>query len=117
MAFSNYYQHQDESLVELVAMFKKDVLKSMKDPENKRPLKNTKVIEILVRENKDASAEIILNYYQEFFRMFGKGDTVNYMINEKNMKNACEIARSLKALTNLPIRFIPYNPDHDLEMI
>lgn len=89
-----------------------DAVKGIRD--RRKPKKGSRRVLISVYEKKEGFAELNLIYSEEFIRMFGRIDSISIEICKGNLKDVCLVAKELKAIINLPIQFIEYDPEHDV---
>jgi hypothetical protein len=88
--------------------FKTKIKTQYKSNDCSRPKNNTKTIQIRVDEKANGNGVVSLYYDEEFFRRFGRHNTVWVEVFVGDLKKACEVARELKTEIELPIKFNKY---------
>lgn len=91
-----------------IAEFKTAIQKAYKDGNSNKPKRGTKTVEIMIWGRENEKAMVQLKYAEEFYRMFGRYNFVDVIIFEGDLKEACQVARQLKAECGLKISYQEY---------
>lgn len=88
-----------------IADFKAAIKKAYKNNDCSKPKKGTKTIGIMIWGRAENQAMVQLRYSEEFYRMFGRHNFVDVIIFTGDLKEACQVARDLKAECGLKISY------------
>lgn len=91
-----------------IAEFKAAIAYQYKENDCTKPKKNSKVIHILVMGTENEQATVELIYDERFYRMWGQHNHAWVKVFEGSLKEACQVARDLKAECGLKITYIEY---------
>lgn len=91
-----------------IAAFKAEIVRKYKLSDCSKPKKGTKSIEIMIWGKENGKAAVDLKYSESFFRMFGTMNFVDVRIFEGDLREACQVARELKAECGLKISYLEY---------
>lgn len=91
-----------------IAEFKAEMVRKYKTNDCSKPKKGTKSVEIMIWGRADGQADVDLKYSESFFRMFGTMNFVDVKIFSGSLKEACQVARELKAECGLKISYLEY---------
>lgn len=82
----------------LIAEFKQEVKNIWTSGNNDTSRPKRKIMDIRVTEKEGQQAEVELYFDQEFYRMFGRHNTVRREVFTGDIKEACKVAREFKKL-------------------
>lgn len=88
--------------------FKAAIKDAYKTTDTSKPKRNSKTVEIMIWGRENEKAMVQLKYSEEFYRMFGRYNFVDVIIFEGDLKEACAVARQLKAECGLKISYSEY---------
>lgn len=88
--------------------FKAKILRGYKETDTSKPKRNSKDVCIMVWGEENDQAMVQLKYSEQFYRMFGQHNFVDVIIFRGSLKEACQVARELKAECGLKISYLEY---------
>jgi hypothetical protein len=91
-----------------IAEFKAAIKEAYRTTDTRKPKKGSKEVEIMVWGRADNQAMVQLKYSEQFYRMFGKHNFVDVIIFTGDLKEACQVARELKAECGLKISYLAH---------
>lgn len=88
--------------------FKTRIIEGYKNTDSKKPKRGSKDVCIMIWGRENEQAMVQLRYSEQFYRMFGQHNFVDVIIFEGSLKEACQVARELKAECGLKISYLEY---------
>jgi len=91
-----------------IAEFKAEMIRQYKVNDCSKPYKKSKQVEILICGKENNQATVELRYDERFHRMWGQHNHAWVKVFEGDLKEACQVARDLKAECGLKISYIAF---------
>lgn len=91
-----------------IAAFKAKIINQYKNGDSTKPVKGTKSVEIRITGRENNTAIVELCYSERFRRMWGQYNFADVRVFEGDLKEACQVAKELKAECGLRISYLAF---------